>query len=252
MFSRRHRLLIPFIATVLLLALSGGQASAVTIGFSEASYTVRPGDKVSLVVELSEPVANGLEGYALTLSYPDGIISVNSIQPVAELDFDLFEPGAIRSAGPTFASVAGYTELGKPAYTGTGFVVFNLTIRTNAPEGTYPLTLGPMLADAVNFVDGLGNPIDGSITFGSATMEILPPWPPEYIDDLRIDIVAGQAVLHFTGTPGRPYRILYSDTLQSGQWQSLGIFTAPANGIVEVTDTGSSGLPDRFYRVSSR
>ena len=236
---------------LMLFLLAGGfiPLNGVTLEFAQSSYTARPGDTFALTVRFSEPVPNGLVGYALKLGFQANLLTVNQITVVPALDFDLFEPGAERAAGADFASVAGFTQFGQPAYSGTNFVTFSVTLPKSAAEGQVSLALEPLLANAVNFVDGLGNPLDDSLTFGAATLNILPPWPEEYIEDLRVDLENGQAVLRFSGIPGRTYRVLYSQTLQERSWVRLEDVVAPESGLLEVTDP----IPavNRFYRVAA-
>ena len=222
---------------------------AVTIEFTESTYTVRPGGTMDIVVNISETIPNGLEGYAIKLEFLTDVLSVNRIDVVPGLDFDLFDPDADRDAGPGFASIAGFVEFGQPAYTGTDFMVFNVTIAQSAQTGQSTLDLMPLLAEAINFVDGLGNPLDETITFGTAILDVLPPWPPQFIEDLRVDLEAGSAVIRFTGTPERPYAILYSTSLQQGSWIALDTIIAPQGGLVEVIDPDHSGR--RFYRIAT-
>ena len=231
------------------LALCVTPLSAVTVEFSQPSYTVRPGDSIDITVRLSDPVPNGLEGYALQLGFPAGLLAVNAISVVPQLDFDLFETGALRDAGGDFASIAGFVEFGQPAYTGTDFVIFSVTVSKAAAEGPVVLNLSGLLDNAVNFVDGLGNSIDESLTFGTATLDILPPWPEEYLDDIRVDIEAGQTVIRFSGIPGRSYLIQYSNSLSERSWLTLKTVDAPGDGRVEVMDSLTGG--SRFYRVVS-
>lgn len=235
--------------TFLMLAVSVLSLSAVTVQFDKATYTVRPGDTFDITLRFSEPVPNGLSGYAVQLGFPSGLLAVNRITVVPALDFDLFDAGAARDAGADFASVAGFTQFGQPAYTGTDFVTFRVTLARSAQQGQTSLELAPLLANAVNFVDGLGNPLDDSMIFGAASLDILPPWPVEFLDDFRVDLENGQAVLRFTGIPGRTYRVLHSGTLQERSWIRLVDVVAPQSGLVEVIDP----LPaaNRFYRISS-
>ncbi|MEX0330648.1 MAG: hypothetical protein AB3N64_04425 [Puniceicoccaceae bacterium] len=233
----------------IMLIVSAFSLHAVTLEFDQATYSARPGDSFDITVRLSEPVPNGLAGYALKLGFSSGLLAIDQIQVVPQLDFDLFEPGAARNAGADFASVAGFTEFGQPAYNGTDFVTFSVTLAKTAQEGEVSLNLGPLLANAVNFVDGLGNPLDDTLVLGTATLDILPPWPEEFLDDLHVSIEGNRTVLRFSGIPGRIYRILYSTTLQDRSWILLQDIEAPESGLVEVTDT--LGSETRFYNVTS-
>jgi hypothetical protein len=220
---------------------------ALTVEFAEPTYTVRPGDTVDLVVRLDQAVPEGLGGYALKMNFPTGLLAIDAITVTPQLDFDLFEPGAELDAGLDYASVAGFVEFGQSAYAGTEFVTITVTVSKAAPEGPVVLKLDPLLDSAVNFVDGLGNSLDGSLILGTATLNVLPPWPVEFLDDFRVDVESGSPVIRFTGTPGRPYRIQSSSGLTGQSWVTLGEVVAPQDGLVEVPD--SLPASGRFYRV---
>jgi len=222
---------------------------AVTVAFTQSTYSVRPGDSLDIVVSLDEAVPNGLEGYAIKLEFLSNVLSVNQIDIVPELDFDLFDPGAYRDVGSDYVSIAGFVEIGQPAYSGTEFIIINVTISEAAQVGQSLLDLSPLIEGAINFVDGLWNPLDEIITFGTATLDVLPPWPIQFIDDLRIDLEQGSTVIRFSGTPSRSYSIFYSSDLLQGSWQILEIVSPDQDGLVEFIDADQAAR--RFYTVSS-
>lgn len=230
--------------------LSGAHiSSASEIGLSQSTYTAKAGDVLVVVVSFDESVPNGLEGYALMLSFPQNLLSVSGIEIVPELDWGLFDAGAELDAGDSFASAAGFVEFGEPAYNGTSFVTFNLLVTAAAVPGTYSLQLAPLLDQGTNFVNGNGDAIDDTLTFGSAVLEIIEPSPEEYLGDLRIDFVASDVLLRFTGTAGRSYKIQYSSSLTATSWQDLATVVAPSDGVVELLDDSVSLSETRFYRV---
>lgn len=222
----------------------------ITIGFKESYHKAAQGKTVQLVTQLSNPVPNGLEGYALKMTFPSNVatLTITDVTVPAELDFDVVDPGAARKVGPGYASVAGYTELGQPAYTGTQFAVFTLTIPANAPLGVYTVDLGPLLQAGFNFVDGTGQPIDDSIEFGSTILEIVPPRQAEIIDDLKLELVDGHAQMTFSCIPGLKYAILRSDDLI--QFTAIEVITGPESGIIQYVDPQAAGASPMFYTVA--
>lgn len=114
-----------FILAILLLAGLFGLASvasALSVDFAQPTYNVRPGDSIDLVISFSEPVPNGLDGYAIQLNFDNDLLEIdpNQITVPPELDFDLFEPGAATdTTGSNYASVAGNVEFLSIPYSGT-------------------------------------------------------------------------------------------------------------------------------------
>ena len=234
----------------MICIIAAGACQAITIGFADSYYKAAPGQTVQLVTQLSEPVPNGLEGYAIKLTFPSqaATLVTTDIWVPAELDFDFLDPGAAREVGPGYASVAGYTELGQPAYTGTQFAVFTLTIPSNAPLGVYSVELGKLLQAGINFVDSNGQSVDASIQYGSATLEIVPPRPAESINDLTVEWVDGHARLTFSCIPGWNYAILRSSDLI--QFTEIEIIRGPANGIIQFLDPVAAGASPVFYTIA--
>lgn len=224
--------------------------SAVTVGFQFDHYTVTPGNTVTLVTRFSEPITGGLQGYALKMIFNPGtvLISAEDILVTPELDFGLFDPGAQKAAGDDFASVAGFVEIGQPAYYGTDLVVFRITIPQDAQPGYHTISLEPLLAGADNFVDGNSNPLDESLVFGSALLEIRESRPQESFADLKVSIVGHNVKLTFNALAGWPYTIQSSTGTLTG-WQTIGHVNPQINGPFEFVDTGNDIQTPLFYRI---
>ncbi|MEX0330672.1 MAG: hypothetical protein AB3N64_04550 [Puniceicoccaceae bacterium] len=225
-------------------------ASAVDLKFDRFTYVAARGDKVSLVTSFSGMIPSGLEGYALQLNFPAGTASLSTtdIEVPAPLDFGLFNPGAERSIGVDFASVAGFIEFGQTPYFGTAFVEFEITIPANAPLGFHAFSLVPLIAGGDNFVNGQLQVLDDSINFGSATIQIVDSRPVDSFEDLQITRVAGQNRLSFTGSPQWIYTIQASDNSLT-DWQTLAEVYAASNGFVQYADTTVPVGVSRFYRI---
>ena len=238
-----------FLAIVAAFALGAVSAAAIEIDFDQAGYTVDPGDTLELTVALDQPVPNGLDAYALRLSFPTGTVSLDEsdIAIVSELDHDLFAEGpADRNVTGASATLRGFADLSEGAYSGTAFVTFHVTVPINAPGGDHQLQLGLADPDGNNFVDGARNVIDTELVFGTAALNIVVP-VPETIDPLSLDPLTGSVSAAFRGIPGRDYRIQASTNLQD--WSTIRIVTADQTGAFGFTDTDAPDFPRRFYRA---
>ena len=224
--------------------------SAVTVGFQYDHYTVIPGSTVTLVTSFSEPVPGGLQGYALKMNFNPGavLISGEDILVTPDLDFGLFDPGAQKVAGDGFASIAGFVEIGQPAYHGTDLAVFRISIPLDAQPGYYTISLQPLLAGADNFVDGNLNPLDDTLEFGITLLEIRESRPQESFDDLKLEIVDQNVRLTFTALAGWPYTIQASTGSFTG-WQTIGHVIPQFNGPFEFIDSGNDIQTALFYRI---
>ena len=59
--------------------------------------------------------------------------------------------------------------------------------------------------------------------------------------------VGGQGTFTIETTPGRSYRVLYTDDLKNSTWTQLGRDFVAANPYASLTDNATA--PQRFYRV---
>ncbi len=241
------------ITLVLAIALVLGgvcRLQAVTVNFSQVGYTAAPGDTFDLVVRFSEPVPNGLEGYALRMNFDSGLLGFSQIAVEPELDFDAFaDAPADKDSFSDYAYVAGFTDVGEPAYTGIDFVVFTVTVSLAAADGVYSLELAPLFPDAFSFVDGTGAVIDDDLVFGSASLTVSSAVAA--ISDFRIERQAGQMAIRFAATPGFDYLIEYNTDLATDTWTTLTTVSPPADGQVEVLDPVPASGNRRFYRAST-
>ena len=92
----------------------------------------------------------------------------------------------------------------------------------------------PMLPDRLAFrLDG------GAIYLVRSSLLTLPA-------ALRLDSL-GNATLRTHGEASEPFDIGVSSDLKN--WTDLGTFQADANGQLQFTDTNTTSLPQRFYRI---
>jgi hypothetical protein len=74
---------------------------------------------------------------------------------------------------------------------------------------------------------------------------VVPGGPPPVIGS--VFTVGGQATFTIETTPGRTYRVLYTDDLSTLIWTPLDRDFVAANPYASLTD--GSAAPHRFYRV---
>ena len=105
------------------------------------------------------------------------MVEVESILLPPELDFFGLGAPAQTSIGATSAAVKGNVDVGSPNNSvGTLLATITLTDLASIDFGTYVLTLADnknALEDDI-FVDGSGTTRDNEISFGSATINVVP------------------------------------------------------------------------------
>ncbi len=154
-----------------------------TIGFDRDLYQITPGQTFVVTVAIEPNSLSGLFSYAVKLNVDDlkaRVSGAASISVPAALDFNgVAGPGALKAVGTGFAAVKGTVDFfASPVvyYSGSQLAIFTLTDRS-ATFGRYTLslegynTLGPTES---LFVDGAGTVLDKSITFGTATVNVVP------------------------------------------------------------------------------
>jgi hypothetical protein len=148
-------------------------AQAVTLEFENAEYSAARGDYIEVQVSLNQPVPDGLLAYWLRMEYDDLLFDPASamVDVVPALNFGFTDPPALRDIGAGHAEIRGFVDIEAPAYTGTAFLNFLLTVREDAPYGTYTLTL--VIPQPNSFIDGELQVIDDQIVLGTATIEIV-------------------------------------------------------------------------------
>lgn len=154
-----------------------------TIGFDRDVYQITPGQTFLVTVAIEPSSLSGLFSYAVRLNMDDlraRVSGAAGISVPAALGFNGVEgAGALKAVGTGFAAVKGTVDFfASPVvyYSGSQLAIFTLTDRS-ATFGQYTLslegynTLGPTES---LFVDGAGTVLDKSITFGTATVNVVP------------------------------------------------------------------------------
>jgi hypothetical protein len=59
----------------------------------------------------------------------------------------------------------------------------------------------------------------------------------------------GSALVRFDGIPGQTYRVLYTDSLTTPNWQTLTNLTADSFGVCQFVDWSPTNAPARYYRA---
>jgi hypothetical protein len=154
---------------------------SLTVGFEQPQYQVNVGQAFSVNVALP-PLPNGLFSYGIRLNLPAGkVVGSTSDAAVVPLPINFngtAGPGALRQITTDMIGVKGTVNFDAvlEPYKGALLTTFNLKNQAGVGE-TYTLTLdlfrtlGP--TETV-FVDGLGVNLDSLITFGSASVTVVP------------------------------------------------------------------------------
>jgi hypothetical protein len=152
--------------------------------FDHSSYSVAPGEVLAVGVVIDPVPVSGLFSFGVRINF-DPLeaqpLSAASIVVPLPLDFNsVLGPGASRVVDAGMAAVKGtvqFSAVPPPAYTGSLLATFYLKNADSTLGKTYPLslqlfrTLGP--AESV-FVNGLGQPLDAQMIFGSAVVTVIP------------------------------------------------------------------------------
>lgn len=250
-------------------------AQTIYIQPDRAVYERAPGAQVDVIVSLSAPIPNGLEGYHIRLRHPEDVFSARAILvEVPELDHGLLEGPADRYFEVDGTRIQGFVEWGQPAYPGTSFLVFQFTVSADVGPGDYALALE--LPEDNCFINGLLESVDDLLVLGSATLRIsgvadvngngVPDdWELQFYDDLDdvpptvtiqgyefsilemyiagLDPTGDQipAFEHpdrFVSVEGRVYDIFFNaNLLNPAGWQLIATLEG-TGGLLEIPDSG--------------
>lgn len=117
---------------------------------------------------------------------------------------------------------------------------FRWLVPADQPPGEYSMT--------VRATDNGVPPRSATVTFTMVVIGpgvVVPGGPPPVIGS--VFNIGGQATFTIETTPGRTYRVFYTDDLNTLIWTQLGRDFVAANPYASLTD--GSGAPRRFYRV---
>jgi hypothetical protein len=202
------------LATAYTFAFSAWAQTNYVVQFDRQLYEVKLGETF-LVDVLYEPASlAGLYSYAVKLSFDEvkaKVADLSSIGVPPALDFNgVLGHGAYRATGPGFAGVKGTIDFfAQPLnyYPGSLLASFAVTDRSLTP-GQYTLslsgfnTLGPTES---LFVDGQGQVLDSAISFGTATVRVVPePAILCLISVGGLGLALSRRVLRPTGVNARP------------------------------------------------
>jgi hypothetical protein len=175
------------------------EADAIRVSFDRDSYEVRPNQDFQVKVTITPPPA-GLFSYGVRITFPStsaAAAASDSILIPSPLDFGgVLGAGAFRQVSPGSLAVKGTVEQSPNllAYSGELLAMFNLTAGDLNLGNTFSLgldlfrTLGP--TESI-FVDGQGNPLDGRLQFGGATVTVVPE--PEVLTLLSLPLLLAAA-----------------------------------------------------------
>ena len=179
--SRSILAVVVTVAFPWLLGLIPGHAQELRVDFERPTYQTAVGVPISIRTHLDSPVASGLFSYGVRLVFDaqaGGLITESGIIAPAPLNFNGVQgSGAFKVIDEGFAGVKGTVDVfadPQVYFTETEFVVFDMRF---SKEGEYVLdldtfrTLGP--TESI-FVTGDGAVLDDMISFGTATVTVVP------------------------------------------------------------------------------
>ncbi len=156
---------------LLTLLAPAAMASEIFVHPDKPLYTKAPGARVDVIITLSAPIPHGLEGYHLRLRHPANLFSERLILvETPDLDNGWFEGPAERHFDDDSARIQGFVAWGAPAYPGTSFLVFRLTVAPDTPPGDYFLELE--FPEDHCFINGRLEYIDDNLDLGSAILRV--------------------------------------------------------------------------------
>ncbi len=178
-----------FLATLVAFGLLGGSVAdaALTVGFDQDTYVTQPTQSFQVQVHLdadwSSPatpaLGPGLFSMGLRICMDEdyfGIDGPESIVLPAELDGDGLGGPAVRTIYMTtfgFGTAGAVDLMATEGYTDSLLATF--TLETCCRPGDYTISLNPYYcAPQANFLDFEGNVLDSQITFGTATVHVVP------------------------------------------------------------------------------
>jgi hypothetical protein len=171
---------------ILFLALPGLAFAQGTfaVRFDRSAYGAAPGETFTVTAQIDPVPVGGLFSFGIQLLFEPANARVSSDRAiVVPLALDFNGPagaGALKAITPDSAAVKGSVDpaiLPPQGYTGSSLASFEVTDLSLSPGKSYQLrlglfrTLGP--TESV-FVSGTGEQLDGNLTFGTATVELIP------------------------------------------------------------------------------
>jgi len=124
----------------------------------------------------------------------------------------------------------------------------NLTVMT--VQENWRLTYFGTTANSGNAADAADPDGDGMTNTQELSSGTSPTDPASVLKISQLQASNGDIVLSFPTVTGKIYRVERSDTLQDGSWVTVQGGIAGTGGTIQVSDTGGSAQPKRFYRIA--
>ncbi len=154
------------------------------VRFDQSSYAVSPGQTFTVATLIDPIPPGGLFSFGVQLLFQPTDVRIASDRAIVvpiPLDFNgPAGPGALRAITSDSAGVKGSVDpimLPPQAYTGSTFASFEVADISLAPGKSYQIRLGLFrtLGETESvFVSGTGEQLDGNLSFGMATIEVIP------------------------------------------------------------------------------
>lgn len=228
-----------FLILVVMLGSVKPAAGGIRIRFDASTYEVAAGGEFTVGVVIDgddridgdQPVTNGLFSFGVRINYPSTNAETKPLwlDVVSSLNYAGLTPGAVVEQRDGYITAKGniiLTSISSPPYGGTPLLALKFTDRS-AVAGRYSISLASaaLSTSQTLFVDGMGNALDASITYGTADV-IVQPDPSD--NPPRMDIQklpSGDVELSYKVTAGKDYFIQTSEDLRV--WRDL--YPAPTN-----------------------
>jgi hypothetical protein len=170
----------------LYATLTAGSAFAqgtFSVHFDQSNYNLQPGGTIPVSVVIDPVPGGGLFSYGVSASFdPAGaLLGFAGINVPKELDFNgVLGPGASQMITDGTAAVKGtvsFSLVPIQGYSGALLATFLVTDHSGVPGNSTPLTLALYRTLGTSehvFVDAQGQTLDDKLTFGSATITVIP------------------------------------------------------------------------------
>lgn len=171
-----------FLILVAMLGFAIPAAAGIHIRFDAPNYAVTAGGEftVGIVIDGNDrtsgdqPVPNGLFSFGIKINCPStsAVTKIQWLNVVPPLDNAGLVPGAVVQQGDGNITAKGnivLTSVTSPPYGGTALLTLTFVDQSTV-VGRYSISLASaaFLPSQTLFVDGLGNALDASITYGAA------------------------------------------------------------------------------------
>jgi hypothetical protein len=160
--------------------------AAPIVRFTQSNYVINSTTerfRVDVVIDaddstpIIEPLSVGLLSMGMSLKFDPTqaqVLLADDIAIAPPLNYDgLGNSPGVKSIGLSTATVRGFVPILDPAYTGSALASFWVTSRTGGPY-TLSLQLDNSVTTESLFVNENGDTLDGSLKFGTASVQAIP------------------------------------------------------------------------------